>query len=132
MWGSYEIALRGVIYGRSQQRRFSRARANGACLAAEMLRITEAAAAASDALQGPRPDEALPVARPGEAGPRLFKPKRRGSDGGRSGPKDLPSLPAAFAESRVQTAAIAASGRHADRARPVGQSLPLVSEQASA
>jgi len=129
MSGSDEVSGRGVNYARGQRRRFGRAQANAARLAAEALRIAQAAAAAADALQGPRPDGALPAARRGDAGPRLFEPKRRGSDGGRSSPKDLPSLPAAVAASRGQTTA---SGGHADRARPVGQHRPLLSEPASA
>jgi len=132
MSGSDEVAGRGFNYARGQRRRLGRAPANAARLAAEALQIAQAAAAAADALQGPRPDEALPAARRGDPGPCLFEPKWGGSDCGRSGPKDLPSLPAAVAASRGQKAAVAASGGHADRTRPVGQRRTPLSELASA
>jgi len=73
MSGSDEVPGRGVNYARGQLRRFGRAQANAARLAAEALRIAQAAAAAVDALQGSRLDGALQAARRGDDGPRVFE-----------------------------------------------------------
>ena len=68
MSGSDEHSGRVVNYARGQGGRFGRAQANAARMAAEALRIAQAAAAAADALQGLRLDGALQEARPGDDG----------------------------------------------------------------
>jgi len=132
MSGSDEVSRRDVNYARGQRRRFGRSQANAARLAAEALQIAEAAAAAADALQGSRLYGALQAAPRGDDGSRLFDSLRRGSDGGRSGPNDLPRASAAVAASGGQMAAVTASGEQTDGVRPARQPEPLLSEPASA
>ena len=124
------VSWRGVNYARSKRRRFGRAQAHAARLAAAAVRIAQAPAAAADAFQGSRLDGALQAARRGDDGPRVIL--RRGSDGGLSGPDDLARPPAAVAASGGKMAAVAASGGQAAGVRRACQPGPLLSEPASA
>ena len=147
MSGSDETAGRGASYARGQRRRFARAQVHAARIAAEALRMAQAAAAAADALQAPGRDADLHAPRSGDSGPRLFEPggavrgangrtvdasvrggggtlirlpNRRGLDGARSGLQDRQSRKSSRTDgpSRGQAASDVVQGPNASlRAR---------------